>query len=85
MNCKPGDLAIFLPPPYVSGYEFSGRVLRVIKPSAFHGTWFVEPLFPNGDDSTWDKYLRPIRDPGDDAVDETIVRLGKPVPDEVTA
>ena len=32
-----------------------------------------------------DRWLRPIRDPGDDAVDETIVRLGKPVPDEVTA
>ena len=34
-----------------------------------------------------DKYLRPIRDPGDDAVDEMVAKLGKPagIPVGVTA
>lgn len=32
-----------------------------------------------------DRWLRPIRDPGDDAVDETILRVGKPFNEKVTA
>lgn len=39
-------------------------------------------LFMHGDavyfDVMQDRYLRPIRDPGDDAVDEMVQRLGKP-------
>lgn len=36
-------------------------------------------------DTIQDKYLRPIRDPGDDAVDETLLRTPVPPGDEVPA
>lgn len=76
LNCKPGDLAIV-----VSGrpVENLGRVIRVIeiKPIAYLMAWSFE-----GDlldvDMVDDSCLKPLRDPGDDARDETLMWL--PVP-----
>ena len=61
--------------------------------------WFVEPPMPGGvlwvkidgipyysnGSRVLDRSLQPIDNPGDDAVDETIQRLGAPTRDEVAA
>lgn len=80
MNCKPGDLAVIVAS---KQDEWAlGRIVRVVtldEPKV----WRMEEPFwhPNG---IWrftrieDCCLRPIRDPGDDAVDETLLRLPAP-------
>jgi hypothetical protein len=62
MNCKPGDLAMYIGPIE----HLRGFVVRVLHADPyFVGAWIHEPSFgspghiPN---STWDKNLRPIRD-----------------------
>jgi hypothetical protein len=93
MNCKPGDLAVIvrthgeIEP---ATKQFLGRVVRLrasteraegicwnFEDQPLRGSW-------HGADVSWynlpDDWLRPIRDPGDDATDETLLRLGKPVP-----
>lgn len=84
MNCKPGDLAVIIRSE--AGNE--GKILRVIR---FVGEvpgwvgsdrWETDTLVP-GKLGGWscavqDSNLRPIRDPGDDAVDETLQRLPAP-------
>jgi len=76
MNCKPGDLAIVV---YCINSANLGRVLRVVRPfPLFADAWEVE-----GQDSgkwAFDSWLRPIRNPGDDAQDETLQWL--PVPSQ---
>ncbi len=94
MNCKPGDLAVTLH----SSPDQKGRFVTVVKaysgsfgrssarwwvcttPSPFRTEERVEKsgaLVLIHDD-----YLRPIRDPGDDAQDETLQWL--PVPQRET-
>lgn len=91
MNCKPGDLAVFVRSE--AGNE--GKIVRCVR---FIGLrhWPI----PDGqfiDDPSWeidppvlsstgflldhapDSFLRPIRDPGDDAQDETLQWLPVPV------
>lgn len=93
MNCKQGDLAVI-----VEGPRNVGRFVNVLEPSAYHGAgwWYVEsaagPLlgtYPvNGKEDIGtlghieDRRLRPIRDPGEDARDETLEWL--PVPTKHT-
>jgi hypothetical protein len=76
VNCKPGELAVI-----VSGQvpEFIGRIVQVTEldmpfwPTAWR---FVERLIPSDGSgeirSIDDCALRPIRDPGHDAVDEMV-------------
>jgi hypothetical protein len=89
MNCKPGELAII-----VSGQvpEFIGRIVQVTELDApfWPTAWrFVERLIPADGSgevrSIEDCALRPIRDPGDDAVDEILqlTRLKAPSPEFV--
>lgn len=92
MNCKPGDLAIRIQGE--SGDLVPvGAVVRCVRHYSgpanidnvrqqFTG-WFVEYQghVTDADGWTWaipDEHLRPIRDPGDDAKDETLQWL--PVP-----
>jgi hypothetical protein len=85
MNCKPGDLARVVHP----GNNL-GKIIRVTTldpvPHSVHGhCWHYEggPLMAtefNAPLSAYcDVWLRPIRDPGDDAVDESHAWL-PPVP-----
>lgn len=90
MNCKPGDICII-----VNGLDFGkqhiGKVIRVTKlHSGYWGCWEYEGewlLSPSGFEivAIEDYCLRPIRDPGDDAVDEVIERLGSPVTEEAAS
>lgn len=95
MNCKPGDLAIVVSVKH--GYEnwAIGQVTRCVRFLGFSegregvipdDCWEIEPLCgPLGHvySRISDSALRPIRDPGDDAIDEMVLIVGKP--SEVTA
>ena len=83
MNCKQGDIAI------VVGGRAVGYIVTCI--GRFDGPWNDRDYEPgwridrpipkmNGrhEATIADHYLRPIRDPGDDAVDEVIQRIGTP-------
>lgn len=89
MNCKPGDLAVIVAPD--TSTRNLGKIVRVLHGSRLgDGWWWVEslsPAFMNGPGSCdrvamegniEDRRLRPIRDPGDDAVDETLLWLPAP-------
>ncbi|MGJ7529839.1 hypothetical protein [Variovorax sp. GB1P17] len=86
MNCKPGDLAFYV------GLDQSqwGRVVRCIEIHPFSqiirvNCWITDPQLPVKEmdgrlsEAIYDSSLRPIRDPGDDAVDESKAWL-PPVP-----
>lgn len=86
MNCKQGDLAIY------KGEDRScwGRIVRCISLhplcSRHFGIphWVVDPPLPRTENpselavAVADCALQPIRDPGEDATDEMLQRLGKP-------
>jgi len=95
LNCKPDDLAVivnaFIP-------ENIGRLVKVLYAvdEDFLGLgviWLIENVgapspsigfdTPQKQGTSPDAWLRPIRDPGDDAVDETLIN--NPVRHEVTA
>lgn len=80
MNCKPGDLAVIVRAPFDK--EHLGKIVKCIGFSSnYESHWITEPKLPRigGGWLSWaDKNLRPIRDPGEDAIDETIARIGKP-------
>jgi hypothetical protein len=91
MNCKPGDLAVIVGCCSAYGEFLIGRTVEVLSPSDLalvEGfAWNVRMLHPitnpltgeTGNEGTAaDAFLRPIRDPGPDAVDEVLQRLGKP-------
>ena len=82
MNCKPGDLAVV-----VCAGRLEGRVIRVTsldpgRSPCGRPLWLYEGDLTDPDgfryESIWDHILRPLRDPGDDAVDEMVVIAGKP-------
>ncbi len=75
MNCKPGDLAVVVRSIYDPAQI--GKIVRVVEWCAYTEGWIVSPciLFYA---SVHDECLRPIRDPGDDAVDETLQWLPAP-------
>ena len=86
MNCKPGDLAR-----YVGRWKHAhGMIFQILEPHPTDpGAWIVAPRFPSPrlgtGDSIWDHALRPIRDTGDDATDETLSWLPVPSVEGVTA
>lgn len=94
MNCKPGDLAVVVR----SKCGNEGVILRCIRlsPKSEHKldprhllVWLTDrdTVDTHGGSSPYmpDAYLRPIRDPGDDAVDETLLRLPAPSTERETA
>lgn len=87
MNCKPGDLAFYRG----IHHECWGRVVKVVKatkPNPRPGTlpvdgawWEIDPPLEIKGSRRFqcaDSALNPIRDPGEDAQDETLSWL--PVP-----
>ena len=92
MNCKPDDLARIIGSTN-SGYTDRlvdvVRLHGVIHPryDKLGPLWYVRPIGFTPHDCNMnaeglflfpDSLLRPIRDPGDDAVDEVIQRIGTP-------
>jgi hypothetical protein len=84
MNCKPGELCLLKYADSENALPFVGQIHRV---GRIHDTFdgkpwwdFDPPLFDRyGMHMVWaDEDLRPIRDPGEDAKDETL--SWKPVP-----
>ncbi|MGC4396010.1 hypothetical protein [Hydrogenophaga sp. T2] len=92
MNCKPGDLAVIVRASDRFEHAWVGRVIRVTHLSgvgltglpcwAYEGPRLHHRLFGDAT-AIADEVLRPLRDPGDDAVDEVLRRIGSP--NEVTA
>jgi len=95
MNCKPGDVAIVIAPDTTT--RNLGKLVHVVGTSPFgDGWWWVECLsrahvyredggagFIATCGNIEDHRLRPIRDHGDDARDETLGWL--PVPTKESA
>jgi hypothetical protein len=92
MNCKPGDLAVIvntLP----AGKFLLGRIVEVMHRVEDHDegpAWWVRlsrdirnPIdgMTGSEGTAADCFLRPIRDPGDDAQDEML----RPLPQEIAA
>ena len=78
MNAKPGEMCILLRATDPECHKFIGLVRKVIDPQGRY--WrFDPPIFLGMQELIWaDRDLRPIRDPGEDAQDETLQWL--PVP-----
>ena len=77
LNCKPGDIAI-----NVGGERLDhlGVIVTVLRPYTdrhWRAEWVIE--YRGKEYAAWDRFLRPIRDPGDDARDESWAYL-PPVP-----
>lgn len=90
MNCKPGDLAVIV---RSHDQRNIGKLVTVLQPYDEVSWYITSPsvlhhcirgaLQPGFVTAIYDAELRPIRDPGEDAVDETLQRLPAPR-DEVT-
>jgi hypothetical protein len=84
MNCELGDLAVIRD--CSAGEEDSLGHFCTIVDAAMHpmtgapGWCFDPPVMVNGDprNCALDRNMRPIRHPGDDAVDEMLLRVGLP-------
>lgn len=95
LNCRPGDLARVISTPETDYVGITDRIIKVTQISEFktpmgYVAWDYETMplsvpCPCGCGRNAligpiaDSALRPIRDPGDDAVDETL-ELAPPVP-----
>jgi hypothetical protein len=97
MNCVKGDLALTCGAPYDNDLLVDVLEAREVHP-VFGQLWLVQslgskfhiepaPREVRSHRAVWpDRMLRPIRNPGDDAVDETLQRLPAPTQrDEVPA
>lgn len=93
MNCKPGDLAMVVKAVCPENIGLIVKVLRWAPPIDGMPAWETESDRPSPTVCTIsprvstgmhrvadvrDAWLRPIRDPGDDAIDEMVQKLGKP-------
>jgi hypothetical protein len=85
MNCKPGDLALIVGADHPQNL---GRIVQVVRAYPYmQNAWWVKHngrpgVSLNGlvmEGWSFDHELRPIRDPGDDAADESHAWL-PPVP-----
>ena len=89
MNCKPGDLAVVVGLGPDEGHWALGRVVQCVSLYVFAGypCWLLkEPMTsPTGVEyiGVYDGALKPIRDPGDGARDESLDWL--PVPSKEVA
>ncbi|SDX13736.1 hypothetical protein SAMN05518669_103376 [Variovorax sp. YR634] len=91
MNCKPGDVARIIDAPGTRRVGYVDYFIRVTEPMAeMPGSWRYEgPLLVcrcgcgYSISSFSDEVLRPICDPGDGAVDETLLMVRIPEFDTV--
>lgn len=86
-RCKPGDLAVIMYTTLEKAHNL-GKLVMVVKALGEETPkwglhWVVEPqssdVPPAAYYTAWDASLKPLRDPGDDARDETLDWL--PVPE----
>ena len=83
MNCKQGDLAIVVGD--AMGFHI-GKIVTVTRQAIIDGVpaWHTEPKLIDPDNyggnicAPADQHLLPIRDPGPEAVDEMVQKLGSP-------
>ncbi len=88
MNCKKGDLAYVVPTTRRHAWA-AGRVVtcvELIRDQHLIGNvgWLIDPPLADPADGkvlrhAADASLRPIRDPGEDATDETLLWVPSPV------
>lgn len=85
MNCKPGDLAIVVATANAQQREYIGKIVTCVKvvntidgPVGWRTAPFLVNQFTKNSIAWVDHHLRPIRDPGDDATDETLQWLPTP-------
>ena len=91
MNCKPGDLALIV-------YSRAGNEGKIVRCLRFIGhvpgwagydCWEIDQsikgTFGDLTNTVQDAHLRPLRDPGDDAQDESLSWLPVPSREEVSA
>lgn len=83
MNCKPGDFAVVVNLTNDDLRPYLGRIVEV-ESLVDEWCWKTHPELEPGR-AVYDGALRPFRDPGEDAVDETLQRLPAPSWDEVMA
>jgi hypothetical protein len=79
VNCKKGDIAMYVGTeyPHAQGQVF--RCLSWITDLQGRSGWMTDPPPPvKGMRGFADAVLRPIRDPGNDAVDEMVQRCATP-------
>ena len=83
LNCRPGDLAVVVSVPPYAMTRALGSVVRCLElvDGGLGGLpmWHVDPPAANHYWGIGDRWLRPIRDPGEDARDETLDWLPLPV------
>lgn len=92
LNCKPGDLARVISTPETRMHGVEDWIVKVtVASSDFNAgrpAWCYEgatrcppkgPFKGIGIEAFADDLLRPMRDPGDDAVDETLLRIPSPL------
>ena len=93
MRCKPGDLAVIV---RSRDSRNVGKLVHVLRPyerrdaswwvcsqSVLHGVFSDWP--PGAEVVMFDSHLRPLRDPGEDAQDETLQWAPSPEMEWVTA
>ncbi len=89
MNCKQGDLAVLIRVVSPHCNPNLGRFFEVLRPTVLDGepAWTIRIVGTPGvndqghelrEGKARDRSLRPIRDPGDDAQDETLSWLPAP-------
>lgn len=91
MRFKRGDLVRYVAPNYLNRpnvYGWIGQIVRYQRSATGADAWIVDPPLPGGivlhdgvrrfPEWVSDASLAPIRDPGDDAVDEMTLLAGKP-------
>ena len=90
MRCEPGDLAVIV---RSHDHRNIGKIVLVLRPyhraeswwivceSVLHGIYSDWPA--EAEIGTFDRFLRRLRDPGDDAVDESLLWLRIPEVDTV--
>lgn len=85
MNCRPGDLAIIVTADRYTPNKVLGTIVRVTEldpngsPVTGMPSWKLDRLYAVDDfffNRARDSILRSIRDPGADAVDEMVEKLG---------
>lgn len=89
MNCRPGDLVVIVRCTCESDRDCLGRIFRVIEPYEACGLilWTVEASKYRGANVSGirDDCARPLRDPGEDAKDESLLWLPSPSREKETA
>lgn len=92
MNCKPGDLAVICRITDPENTWMLGKIVQCMRLEVMRGRagWHLADGISHAA-TVWewqwvaDDCLRPIRDPGDDAQDETLSWLPVPSREEVVA